>query len=117
MAERTERPSRAGIPFQVDVQPVRDGVRVVPVGELDLATAAELEATLQELREAGFARVVLDLGQLDFLASAGLRLLLVEDDLARRGDHEFTLVAGSPAIQRVIETCGLLEHLCFVSDP
>ena len=30
-------------PFHVDVHPERDVVRVVPVGELDLATARQLE--------------------------------------------------------------------------
>jgi anti-anti-sigma factor len=115
MVERAEWPSHAGVRFQVDVHPAGDRVRVVPIGELDLATAAELEDELQELREFGFVHIVLDLRRLEFLSSAGLRLLVVEDELARRGDHGFVVVAGSPAIQRVIEMSGLLEHLCFVS--
>ena len=115
MVKSADWPPRVGVPFQVDVHPERDRVRVVPVGELDVATAPKLEAALRELREAGFARIVLDLGRLEFLGSAGLRILLVEDDLARRGDHEFTLVAGPPAIQRVVEMCGLHEQLRFVA--
>lgn len=77
MVKRAEWPSRAGVPFRVDVHPARDRVRVVPVGELDVATAPELER---------IARV-----------------------------HEFSLVAGPPAIRRVVEMCGLYEQPCFVS--
>ncbi len=76
MVEHAERPPRVGVPFQVDVHPERDRVRVVPVGELDVATTAQLEAEPHELREAGFARIVLDLSQLessDRLACASFR--------------------------------------------
>lgn len=111
-AARSPR-SRAG--FRVDLHPERDCVRVVPVGELDVATAGELEATLRELRDAGFDRIVLDLRELEFLGSAGLQLIVLQDEFARRDGHEFTLIAGPPAVQRVIEVCGLLDHLRFSS--
>lgn len=106
-------PRSAG--FRVDLYPERDCVRVVPVGELDVATADELATKLYELREVGFQRIVLDLRELEFLGSAGLQLLVVEDGLARRDGHELTLIAGPPAVQRVIEMCGLLDHLRFTS--
>lgn len=110
-AARSPRSAR----FRVDLYPERDCVRVVPVGELDVATADELATKLHELREVGFHRIVLDLRELEFLGSAGLQLLVVEDRLARRDGHEFTLIAGPPAVQRVIEVCGLLDHLRFTS--
>lgn len=90
-------------------------MRVVPVGELDVATADELAGKLSELREVGFERIVIDLRELEFLGSAGLRLLVTEDDVARHEGHELRLIAGSAAIQRVIEVCGLLRRLRFTS--
>lgn len=115
MVKTAARSPRSSASFRVDLYPERDCVRVVPVGELDVATADELATKLSELREVGFERIVIDLRGLEFLGSAGLRLLVMEDDLARHDGHELTLIAGPPAVQRVIEVCGLLEHLRFSS--
>ena len=114
MVKTANRSIRSGAAFRVALYPERDCVRVAPVGELDVDTADELEATLQELREAGFGRIVIDLRELEFLGSAGLRLLVVENHLARGDEHELAVIAGPPAVQRVIELCGLVEQLHFV---
>jgi anti-anti-sigma factor len=98
-------------PFRIDVHPERDVVRVVPVGELDLATAPELEAQLHELRTSGFERVVLDLRELHFVDSTGIRVIVTEHQFATANDREFSLVGERPAVRRALELCGLLEHL------
>ena len=98
-------------PFRIDVHPERDAVRVVPVGELDVATAPELEAQLRELGRSGFERVVLDLRGLRFVDSTGIRAILIADRDAGASGHEFSLIGGPPAVQRALELCGLLERL------
>jgi anti-sigma B factor antagonist len=92
-------------PFRVDVHPERDVVRVAAIGELDIATIAQLQAQICELREAGFADVVLDLRQLTFIDSSGVELILNEDRFARRNDQNFSLISGTPTIQRVLTLC------------
>jgi anti-anti-sigma factor len=91
--------------FRVDVYPERDVVRVAAVGELGLAAVAQLRAKIRELRHAGLARLVLDLRQLTFMDSSGVALILDEDRFARRHGHEFLLISGTPAIQRVLTLC------------
>lgn len=98
-------------PFRVDVHPERDVVRVVPVGELDIATAPRLERELHELRSSGFDHVVLDMRGLTFMDSSGVRVVVAEHRFAEAGDREFSLISGPPAIQRVLEVCGMLGHL------
>ena len=98
-------------PFYIDVHPEREVVRVVPVGELDLHTAPELEAQLHELRRSGFEQVVLDLRRLRFVDSSGIRVIVTEHRFAGDNDRGFSLIAGRPAVQRALEVCGLLEHL------
>jgi hypothetical protein len=51
--------------------PERDSVRVVPVGELDLATVPILEARSPELREAGARPVLRGVRGLLFIDSVG----------------------------------------------
>ncbi len=92
----------------------RDEVRVRPVGALDLATAEILDDQLSDLRGAGFRRLVLDLRELSFMDSTGLRLILRWDAEARQDGFEIGLVAGPPPVQRVFELTGTLGLLSFV---
>lgn len=108
MPANTEPLSQPAPPFRVDVHPERDTVRVAPVGELDLATASLLEEQLHELRSAGFEHVVLDLRELTFIDSSGIRVIVAEHRFAEDTEHEFSLLSGPPAVQRALEVCGLL---------
>jgi anti-sigma B factor antagonist len=112
--------SYAGLaPFRADVHPERDVVRVAAVGELDLATVAQLQAQIRELREAGFVHLVLDLRGLTFMDSSGVALILDEDRFARRNGQDFSLISGTPAIQRVLTLCAGDDalRLCSSSPP
>jgi anti-sigma B factor antagonist len=106
-------PSRDKAPFRVDVQPNRDVVRVVPIGELDVATVGQLAAQIQELRDVGFKHLVLDLRRLEFIDSSGLHLILQLDSDARKDACEFAIIIGPPAVQRLFELTGTAEHLPF----
>lgn len=72
-----------------------------------------LQAQLDELRQAGFAHVVLDLRELTFMDSSGVRLIFREDRRARSAGHRFSLIAGNAQVQRVLSVCGLVERLDF----
>jgi len=91
-------------------------VRVTPVGELDLATVDELQAWLQELRDAGFRRVLLDLRELTFIDSSGLRLVITWNARVNTEGLDFELIRGPAAIQRAFEICGLSDVLAFIDD-
>jgi len=101
-------------PFRIEVEPSRDVVRVVPVGELDLATTDTLREEVDRLHQAGFNRLVLDLRQLRFMDSSGLRLVLEIDAGSRSDGWDFSLVRGSEAVQRLFEVTNLTERLDFV---
>lgn len=102
-------------PYQslsVGVVPDRREVIVVPEGELDLASADQLDREVRELRGVGFEEIVVDLRRVEFLDSAGLRLLLSLRDDAERGGHGLKLVRGPACVQRVFEltaTGGLFD--------
>ena len=101
-------------PFRCDVEPDRGRVRVIPHGELDLASAPEMERRLRELRESGFDHVVLDLRELRFMDSTGLRLVMREGIAARTDGREFALIAGPPSVQRIFEVARVDDQLTFV---
>jgi anti-sigma B factor antagonist len=101
-------------PFRIEVEPSRDMVRVVPVGELDLATANKLREEIDRLHVAGFNRLVLDLSKLRFMDSTGLKLVLETNAGARDDGWTFSLVRGPEAVQRLFEVTNITEHLDFV---
>lgn len=90
-------------------------MRVAPAGELDLATAPLVDDSVHALRASGWRQIVLDLRDVTFMDSTGLRLALGWDLEARRDSLTFSLVAGPPAVQRVFELSGVLDQLTFVA--
>jgi anti-anti-sigma factor len=101
-------------PFRVDVAPARDSVRVSPVGELDIATVPKLQAEVVRLRESGFNRIVLDLRQVRFIDSTGLRLVLELDAAARADSHHLQVIRGSDVVHRIFEVTQVAERLSFI---
>ena len=109
----------ADIPsFAIDVEVKEGRVRFVPRGELDLATAPELERRLLEaLRER--ETVVLDLRELTFMDSTGVRTIVAAHQTARDAGVELRLVRPSAgtAVWRVIEISGIDSALKLVDAP
>jgi anti-sigma B factor antagonist len=101
-------------PFHVEARPERDRVVVAVTGELDLATAGKVEEEVTGLYDRGFQRVVLDLSDVSFMDSSGLRLLIRLDAHAR-GDRGFTVVQGDGAARRLLVLTRLEER--FTRQP
>jgi anti-anti-sigma factor len=96
----------------------RDGRAVVVVrGELDLATAPELQAALSERLDAG-QDVVLDLRELAFLDSTGLRVLVATHARAEEGEHSFLIVRPRPGamIEKILAISGVESVLDLIDD-
>lgn len=105
-------PSQSVEQFSVGVVRDRDEVVVALTGELDLATADMLEREIRELRHSGCDRVVVDLRQLDFMDSAGLRVLISLRNTAKCVGHRLILVPGPRQVQRIFDltaTRGLFD--------
>jgi anti-anti-sigma factor len=81
---------------------VADKTAIVHVaGELDLATAPELEEVLHGL-ERECARIVLDLSHLAFIDSTGLRLAVIEHHRATMDGFD-TALPMAPDVVSVVE--------------
>ena len=93
--------------FSVRTERRADAAVVVPTGELDLATAPTLETALTEAFALESERVVLDLRELAFIDSSGLRTLLTARRRAEEAGCAFSLVAGHAALERTLEIAGV----------
>ena len=105
---------------KLEFETTRNGsVAIVrPTGELDLSGATVLEAELDRLAEdPELASVVLDMRDLQFMDSSGLRLVVVADMRAREAGRRFALVRGGETVHRVFEITRMSDRLDFVDDP
>ncbi len=60
---------------------------------------------------------MLDLQQLSFMDSTGLRLLIMADARARSEDRRLVIVQGNEMVRRVMRLTRLDERLTIVEDP
>jgi anti-anti-sigma factor len=79
-----------------------------------MATVPVVDTHLCEQQKAGFKHVTLDLRDVSFLDSSGLRMILEWDSMSRADGFAFSLVPGSPPVQRIFELTGTTERLNFV---
>jgi anti-sigma B factor antagonist len=104
--------------FRVEVRPEgeQERVRVIPHGDLDVATVPQLEAEITRLRSRGFATILLDLRQLTFMDSTGLGLLLRLHEEARSDGFGFAIADREGPIRRVLEITRTAGRFRYVDD-
>jgi anti-anti-sigma factor len=101
-------------PFRIDVEPLRDAVRVCPTGELDIATVGVLREQVEDLIATGFERLVLDLGELTYFDSTGIHLVLDLVQGSRADGWQLAVVDGTDPVRRAFGVAGLRGVVPFV---
>jgi anti-anti-sigma factor len=92
---------------------VGHAVVIRPSRELDLSTTGTLDAALRRAMDADASEVVLDLSQLDFIDSSGLRLLVAAAERSRANGSRLRMLRGSAPVERMLELTGLEQSLPF----
>ena len=90
-----------------------DAVVLALSGELDMATVSRLTERLDDAARKRQS-VVLDLSDLDFIDSSGLRAFLEATAEASRDGWSFAITSPPARIRRVFEVAGVHEFLPFV---
>lgn len=107
LPSRRDAGSAPSTGFSLDVRGPVDGITyVAPRGELDLATVPELESWLDDLR-IHCAAVVIDLSQVEFIDSTGLRALARARADAEHARTMLRFARPTPAVRRAFELVGL----------
>jgi anti-anti-sigma factor len=88
---------------------------VAPSGELDIATVDLLERALLTVEQTDVEMIVLDLSSLAFIDSNGLRLVLDANDRCGGAADRLRVIAGSPAIERLLDIVGVRERLPLIA--
>jgi anti-anti-sigma factor len=89
-----------------------DNITLALTGRLDTATAPELlEAIVYEFRSA--KQITLDFAGLDYVSSAGLRVLLMGEITAKSKKGKQVLINVSAEVMELFETTGFSGVLHF----
>jgi anti-anti-sigma factor len=91
----------------------RDGVPIMRIrGEMDLSNVDSIGATIREAVGSAAPGLIVDLSQLEYLDSSGVRLLFqVADALEERGRVMRAVVPSTAAIRRVLELADLAQRV------
>lgn len=85
----------------------QDGVTVVQLsGKLDSAVSNDVTEQLNALVNAGHSKLILNLKELTYISSAGLRSIMVVAKLAKEAGGETRLCAPNGRVLKVLEESG-----------
>ena len=102
--------------LEVTTQDSGGQVTISLKGELDLSSVGKVQEELRRVEAEGPAVLVLDLSNLTFLDSTGLRTVFTADERARENGRRLVVVRGPDAVQRVFAITRLEERLEMVDD-
>lgn len=87
---------------------------LTPVGDLDIATVANLERDFTAVMESDAQTIVIDLSELSFIDSSGLHLLMRLHDACV--DRPLRITSAPPQFTRLLEITGMSDCLPIVPD-
>jgi anti-sigma B factor antagonist len=93
-----------------DVTFLEDGAVAKLHGDLDLASAPEVQRQLLATLTLPVAALTVDLEQVTFMDSSGIRVLLLTRDKAAELGLDFRLESVPSQARQVIDICGLSER-------
>jgi anti-anti-sigma factor len=91
-------------------------VRLSVSGELDIATAPQLDHALG-CAQADAALVILDLRELEFMDSSGANLIAAASGRARQASDRLVVVRGPVQVERIFALVGVDRQLELVDHP
>ena len=103
--------------LEVEISEGEGAVEARLSGELDLSTVGDLESRADEALQGQPPLVVLDLREVTFLDSSGLRWILRLDRRQRDAGGRLVVVRGGRRVARVLELTGAADELELVEDP
>lgn len=107
-------------PFSIEtVEPETGPPAVVDVritGFLDAHTVVSFEKTMEDLLERQYNRVVMDLGNLNYISSAGIGALMVLLQQLRRRQGDMVILQPSTKVFKILDLLGFTKIFHIAQD-
>ena len=100
--------------FRIDTEQAESGTTIKLVGELDSASCGELTDAFKRLLQANpGTSVVLNLAGVSFVDSAGMRAIILGEQLARERGIALTIVPTAGPVTDLLQMTGLAERVAL----
>jgi anti-sigma B factor antagonist len=93
--------------MDISTQQVKSVSVMTVKGRVDSATAPDLENALKQLVEGDKTQIVLDLKDVEYMSSAGLRAMVSTLKSVKRLNGDLRLCSPSPRVAEVLRLAGL----------
>jgi anti-anti-sigma factor len=100
--------------MEIKTRTQQDVTIVALAGHLDSNTSPEAQAALDAILAGGGRKVVIDFGSLDYISSAGLRVLLGTAKRLSQGGGALRLFGLNETVQEVFQISGFATILTVV---
>ena len=94
--------------LQINKEAAGEMLTVYLIGDLNVKTSPYLEEELKKSID-GVKELILDFAGVEYISSAGLRVLLAMEKLMRRQQGKMKLLHVNPAVKEIIRLAGFLQ--------
>ena len=102
--------------MEITTQLDGDEMRIELRGRLDAAWSNSVSKTLEDTVQGGSHRIALDLSQVSYLSSAGIRVLAILTKSLQAIGGSFRIINPSPNVSEVLKLVGFQQLLDSFSD-
>lgn len=101
--------------MEIGDEQVSETLVIAPRGRVDSVSSGELERHVVSRLDGGARRVVIDLAGVEYISSAGLRVLLVAAKRLKPPQGVLVLCGLGPSVRTVLELAGFMS--LFTVEP
>ncbi|CAA7627481.1 STAS domain-containing protein [Magnetospirillum sp. SS-4] len=101
--------------MEIREETIGDATVLVPLARVDSSSAKAFEAKVLAVVNSGATKIVIDFSELNYISSAGLRVVLVGAKMTR-GSRKFVLCAMKPNIREIFDVSGFAKILAIHPD-
>jgi len=99
--------------MEIKKNEINEGIELILTGRLDMVTAPKLQTVLSEALQT-FETTELDFSEVDYMSSAGLRVLLQGQKVAQGSDRSMKLKNVSSEVMEVFDVTGFSGILTII---
>ncbi|OAN43035.1 anti-anti-sigma factor [Paramagnetospirillum marisnigri] len=101
--------------MEIREETVGDATILSPLARVDSSSAKIFEAKVLTVVNSGTPKIVIDFSELNYISSAGLRVVLVGAKMMR-GGRKFVLCGMTPNIREIFDVSGFTKILSIYPD-
>ena len=88
--------------FDIAKEEIEDGIKIIAKGHINALNSTRLQYDLDEAVGKGFNNIILNMAQVDFLSSSGIRVILKTFKTMERSGGKFRIERPSENVRNVL---------------